>query len=154
NIAVAWHWIGTVHEETGQYETAEQAYQTSLRLQVQLGNTTSQAKTLGRLGSLYNAMGRLEDAVRFHLQVAEIDATLGNLVGEGHAQSNAAASLTALRRYDEARRELQRAIARKAPFGHAAQPWKTFSILSRLERAVGNSSAATAAHQQALDTYL
>src|SRR5262249_31105616 len=42
----------------------------------------------------------------------------------------------------------------REPFGHAAELWKTFNILSNLERAVGNTAAATAARQQALDAYL
>jgi tetratricopeptide (TPR) repeat protein len=145
SVAVAWHQIGRGHEEAGQYEAAERAYQASLRISVQLGNTAGQASTLNQLGLLYGTMGRLEDAVRFPLQAAEMQATLHDLAGEGRSRNNAATQLIALRRYDEARRELQRAIACQEPFGHAAKPWKTFGILSDLERAVGNTAAATAA---------
>jgi tetratricopeptide (TPR) repeat protein len=145
SVAVAWHQIGIVHKEAEQYEAAEHAYQASLQIAVQLGDTAGQALTLGAIGILYDAMGRLEDAVRFHRQAAEMHATLHDLAGEGHSRSNAADPLIALRRYDEARRELQRAIACQEPFGHAAKPWKTFGILSDLERAVGNTAAATAA---------
>ncbi len=153
-VAVAWCQIGLVHQKAEQYEAAEHAYQAVLRLDVQLGNTAGQANTLDRLGLLYNAMGRLEDTVRFHLQAAEVRATLHDLASEGASRSNAAIPLIALHRYDEARRELQRAIACREPFGHAAGLWKTFAILSDLERAVGNTAAATAARQRALDAYL
>jgi len=154
SVAVAWHQIDRVHEEAGQYEAAEHAYQVSLRIAVQLGHTAGQAGTLDQLGNLYNAMGRLEDAVRFHLQAAEMQATLHDLVNEGRSRNNAAIRLIALHRYDEARRELQRAIVCKAPFGLAATPWTTFALLSDLEREVGNTAAATAARQRALDAYL
>jgi hypothetical protein len=62
--------------------------------------------------------------------------------------------LLKLERYDEARREIQRAIECFKPFGHAAEPWKTFGILSDLERAVGNVGAAAQAREQALAAYL
>lgn len=43
---------------------------------------------------------------------------------------------------------------RKNPFGHTAEPWTTFAILTKLERAVGNADAAALARQQAIDAYL
>src|SRR5262249_31390640 len=64
--------------------------------------------------------------------------------------NNAAIQLIALRRYDNACQELQRAIACDEPFGHAAEPWKTFGTLRDLERAVGTSTAAATARQRAL----
>ncbi len=65
-----------------------------------------------------------------------------------HNAGNLAAALSA------ARTLLQQAHTCNAPFGHAAEPWKTFAILSHLERATGATAAATAARQQAVDAYL
>jgi hypothetical protein len=59
-----------------------------------------------------------------------------------------------LQRYDEARRELLRAIECKPPFGHAAQPWTTWAILYDLEQATGNAQAAEAARGEAIASYL
>ena len=73
---------------------------------------------------------------------------------EGVVRSNAAIQLIELRRYDEARRELERAIECKKLFGHAAEPWKTFDNLCDLERAVGKLTAALVARQQAMEAYL
>ena len=117
SVAVAWHQIGWVHQEAGQYEAAEHAYQASLRIAVQMGNSAGQASTLTHLGSLYSAIGRREDAVRFALQAAEHYVTLHDLAGEGRARNNAANDLIALRRYDKARRELQRASLATNPSG-------------------------------------
>ena len=63
---------------------------------------------------------------------------MGDLATEGRSRSNLGIRLIKLRRYDEARRELLRAIECKQPYGHASEPWKTFGILCDLERAVGN----------------
>jgi tetratricopeptide (TPR) repeat protein len=153
-VAVAWHQIGLVHKGARQYAAAEHAYQESLRLDVQMGNTAGQASTLAQLGTLYATMDRLEDAVRFSLQAADLYATLHDPAHEGAARHNAAVCLITLHRYDAARRELQRAIACAEPFGHAAEPWKTFAVLHDLERAVGNPSAAAAARQRACGAYL
>ena len=154
SVATCWNQIGNVHQDARQYEAAEQAYQASLRMNVQLGNPAGQALTLHQLGNLYSAMGRREDAARFALQAADLYAALHDLFGEGCARSNAADDLIALRRYDAARQAVQRAIACKASFGHAATPWTTFAILHNLERAEGHHAEASAARQQAVDAYL
>ena len=39
----------------------------------------------------------------------------------------------------------------RQPFGHAAQPWRTFHILNKLERALGNAAEAHRAHDLARD---
>ena len=73
---------------------------------------------------------------------------------EGIARGNAADSLQKLGRLDEAKREVERAIVCKQPFGHAAEPWKAFAILSRIERDAGRPEAAFEARRRAIEAYL
>jgi len=49
---------------------------------------------------------------------------------------------------------LYRAIECNNPFGHAAQPWKSWALLHDLEQATGNAPAAADARQQAVQCYL
>ena len=153
-VATAWHQIGMVYEEAGQFEPAEQAYRQSLAIRVRENDLYGQAASLNQLGLLYDAKSRLEEAVTFLRQCAEIRVRLNNQAKEGMARSNLAMCLIKLRRYDEARQELRRAIECNQPYGHAAQPWKTWAIMEYLERATGHAAAAQAARQQALQTYL
>jgi hypothetical protein len=83
-------------------------------------------------------MGRLEEAVTFYRQAANIYTTLGDLIHEGAACRNLADALMKLQHYDESHRELQRAIACKEPFGHTAEHWTAWVILHDLEQATGN----------------
>ncbi len=154
SIAVLWHQIGIVHKEQEHFDAAERAYRKSLAIGVQQHDRAGEASSLGELGNLYGAMGRWEEAGTFFRQAADIYISLQNLSGENSARNNLANTLIQLHRYDEARVEVQRAIECKQPFGHAAEPWKTWSILHDLEVAVGNAQAATVARQQAIDAYL
>jgi tetratricopeptide (TPR) repeat protein len=99
-------------------------------------------------------MGRLEEAVTFFRQAADIKARLQDARNEGFDRSNLANTLIKLKRYDEARRELHRSIECNQPFGHAAEPWKTWAILHILEQATDNAQAAEAALGQAIASYL
>jgi len=110
--------------------------------------------TLGELGNLYSAMGRREDAVRFYRQAADVFARIPDLKNEAVSRSNAADELVTLERYDEARREVERAVECNNDFGHAAKPWKTFGILYELERATGRADEAAEARRHAIQAYL
>jgi tetratricopeptide (TPR) repeat protein len=154
HVATVWYQIGIVHRETKQFDAAEHAYRQSLAITVRQHYRSSKARSLTELGNLYSEMERWEEAVTFYRQTADICVTLQDLSHEGAVHNNLANVLIKLRRYDEARIEVQRAIESKQPFGHVGNLWKTWGVLYDLEVAVGNTQAATAARQQAIDAYL
>lgn len=154
SVASVWHQIGMAHRLQRQFEPAEQAYRQALALKVQQGNRAGEASSLTELGNLYDAWGRLEAAVTCYRQAADIHVALQDHFNEGKDRNNLADTLLKLQRYAEARRELQRAIACKQPYGHAALPWTTWAILQQLEAATGNPTAAAQARAQAIQCYL
>ncbi len=154
SVAIGWYQIGMVHNRTKQFEQAEQAYRQSLAISVQQKNCAGEARNLNGLGNLYYNMGRLEEAVTCYRQSADIFVELQDLNAEGGSRNNMAIVLIKLERYDEARRELHRAIECNKPFGHAAEHWKTWMILHNLEQATDNPKAAAQARQQAIQSYL
>jgi tetratricopeptide (TPR) repeat protein len=153
-VATVWHQIGMVHQKAGQPEAAEQAYRQSLAIRVRENALAGQADALTQLGNLYRSIGHLEEAAAFYRQAIDVDMQLKDLADEGIDRSNLADTLIKLHRYDEARQEILRAIECRRPYGHAAEPWKTWSILENLEHATGHAEAAQAARQQAVEAYL
>ncbi len=155
SVASAWHQIGSVHTEAGQFEKAEKAYKKSLEINVQLGDHSEQAATLDQLGNLFRSgMKRIEESVRFYREAADIYTQLGDLAKEGMVRSNAANGLIQLRRFDDARREILRSIKCLEPFGQQAEPWKLFAVLQDLEHAAGDAEAAAAARERSIQAYL
>jgi tetratricopeptide (TPR) repeat protein len=154
-VATAWHQIGMVHQEAGHYDEAEAAYRQSLEIKTRSKDRAGQARSLVQLGNLYvDGLGRPEEAVTFYRQAADICVALGDVRREGVMRNNIAGTLLQLKRYDEARPEIMRAIECDRQFGHVAEPWKTFAILQQIEAAVGDQAAARAAWAQARDAYL
>ena len=155
SVAAIWHQVGTVHQETGDYEEAEAAYRRSLEIETRNNNPAGQASSLGQLGNLYDdELNRPEDAVTFNRQAAAIYVQIGDLANEGRSRNNIADTLQKLKRYDEARSEIMRAIDCKSQVGLASSPWTSFNILHEIEEATGNQAAARAAWVQARDAYL
>lgn len=155
SVATCWHQIGRVHREAGQPEAAEEAYIQSLAIKVRLGNQAGQATTIDALGTLYiDALQRPEEAVAFYQRAGDIYRGLGDTAGEGRTLSNQARALLQLKRFNEARVVITRAIHYDKAFGHPVEPWKTWGILADIETETGNPSAAAEALQQARAAYL
>lgn len=153
-VATVWHQMGVVYRSAGQLEQAERAYRQSLAIKVQQKNLAGEATTLGELGILYALWKRLEDAVKCHKQAADIYAKLKAQRDEGLVRNNLAFTLIQMKRYDEARHEILRALECKERYGYAAQPWTTWNLLHNLELASGKPEAAALARQKAIESYL
>ncbi|CAK8710715.1 hypothetical protein GKODMF_01605 [Candidatus Electrothrix gigas] len=155
SVAAVWHLIGMVHQKVGQYEEAETAYRQSLEVETRRKDLAGQASTLTQLGNLYDdCLHRPEEALVFYRQAADIHVRLGDVRYEGGDRNNIADTLRQLKRYDEARQEIRRAIECKEQIGPAAEPWKSCANRHQNEAAEGNDAAAKAAWQQARDAYL
>lgn len=155
SVAASWHQTARLYQESGQPEAAEDAYRRSLAIEVSLANLDGQARTLGQLAHLYdNSLGRPEEAVAFYRETADKFVQIEDAMNEGGARSNLGDLLRRLGRFDEARQEIHRAIECKAPFGHAAEPWKTWGILAEIETATGHPVAATEPKAKAISGYL
>ncbi len=154
NVATVWHQIGVLHRKRKQFEQAEQAYRQSLAIHVQQKNQQGECDSLIELGNLYEEMGRLEETVTFYQQAATIHAELQDLINEGRTRHTLANFLIKLHRDDEARRELQRALECKKPYGYATVPWTTWHLLYELEQATNHPEAAAVARQQAIQAFL
>ena len=130
-------------------------YRRALEIEIQRKNLAGQASSLGQLGNLCkDCLHRPEEALVFYRQAADMYARLGDVRYEGVTRNNIAATLYQLKRYDEARQEVKRAIECMSQIGLAAVPWKSFGILHLIESAEGHTAAAKAAWQQARDAYL
>jgi tetratricopeptide (TPR) repeat protein len=151
-VAVSWHQTGIVHKAAGQPDAAEDAYRKSLAFNVRLGDSDGQARTLNQLGILYDdILNRPEEATAFFRQA--VDKSVGP-AQEGSRRSNLANTLRKLRRFEEARQEILRAIECKAQLGHASHPWLSWSTLTDIETDAGNLTAAAEAKRKAIACYL
>jgi tetratricopeptide (TPR) repeat protein len=154
-VALYWHQTGIAHQGAEQPEAAEDAYRQSLAISVRLGDVAAQACRLAQLGALYlEALNRSEEAVSFFHQAADRFVEIGDVANEGITRNNLAEALRKLRRLDEARQELRRAIECKEALGHAGSVWDTWAVLADIEIDAGNPAAAEEARAKAIAGYL
>jgi tetratricopeptide (TPR) repeat protein len=155
SVAKAWLQMGTAYLRAGNPDKAEQAYNQSLHISVRNNNHRMQQMVLNNLGVLYERiLNRYEDAANFYKQSANILRALGDIGNEGAPLNNLAETLRKLKRLDEARQAIRRAIDCKAALGHEAEPWTSWAILAKIETSAGSSAAADDARHQALGAFL
>ena len=99
-------------------------------------------------------MSAAEEAAAFFRKAADKYVEIRDAAKEGFIRNNLAATLRNLRRFDEARQEILRAIECGAQFGHASQPWKSSATLADIETDAGNPAAAAEANGKAIAYYL
>ena len=153
-VATAWHNIGLACSAIGQGDEAERAYREALAIRMNTGPSSAEASTLGELGNLAAARGRLIEAVTFHGLAADLFGVLQNPAAEGSARTIVSRLLVDLRRFDEARRELVRAMECNDRCGHTNVPWEALMSLHALEHAMGHPEAADAARNMAIAGFL
>jgi len=153
-VAGIWYQTGRVYQRAEQPEAAEDAYKRSLAIAIRLNDVVGKAATLSALGNLYDdELDRPEEAVVFQQQAADSYVELRDAASEGLTRNNLADTLCNLRRLDEARQEITRAIECDAQVGHAAEPWKTWNVLAKIETNAGNPAEAAEATRKAVAAY-
>jgi hypothetical protein len=98
-------------------------------------------------------LGALSKRDAIDLVGAVLRTELGDLANEGKSRCNLGIRLIKLRRYNDARRQLHRAVECNTPFGATTEPWKTWDALHHLETACNNTDAAEMARGKAIDAY-
>jgi tetratricopeptide (TPR) repeat protein len=154
NVAMVLLQIGEALGHVGQIAQAEHFLQRALAIQVQQQNMAGEADVMTQLAVMYDGAGRLEEAVVCHQRAAEIYVKLSNQIAEGAVRNNLGITFLRLRRFDDARRALLRAIECNKPYGHSGRLWNSWGHLHNLERAVGNAAAAAEARRNAVESYM
>jgi hypothetical protein len=95
----------------------------------------------------------LEEAAQLHRQAATLREELRDSFAQARSRGNLAVALQELGRLDEAREAANRTADLQAPFGHAAEQWKTWDILHDIETLAGRPGAAAAARSRAIELY-
>jgi len=153
-VAMCWRDIGRVYDQGGKYDLAERSFRKSLAINVQENQLAGQANVLGLIGIVYCKTGRLKDAISLYRQALVIDVKLNDRMSEGRDRNNLAIALKELKKYDEARQEFLHVLECTKPYGHAGQPWITWSRLFELEIACGRNVEALSARNNAIAAFL
>lgn len=153
-IVNVWHQIAMLHRVNEDYVSATDALTSAVELLKSQGNTVGVISTLLELGGVSEQRDVLAEAVNYYQQAFE----LAKESADGYRQAAAANMLAdAFRKQGEikqALKTLELAGSLGQQYGHAAEPWKTWNILSELYADNDNPEGAQKARQQSIEAYV
>lgn len=140
----------------GEFVEARNAYEASLRLDIELNDVRSQGVTLGQLGTLAMVQGQLEEAVKHHRDALELFQQLGERDTEAVYWHQLGMDFQMLRRWDEAERHYREAARLKEEEGNlagvagAAGTWTQLATVSRM---AGKPDSADGWYRKAIEAF-
>ncbi len=149
-----WHQIAMLHRVNEDFDSAKSALESALALLQAQGNAPGVISSLLELGSLSETQENFPEAVDYYRQALKAaedsgdqyrQVTAGNRLADAQRQAgNIAEALTVLEQAGNLGQQ----------FGHDAEPWKTWKILSDLEAASDNPDGSQVARQRAIEAYV
>ena len=153
-IVNVWHQIAMLHRVNQDFDGAKSALGSALWLLKTQENAPGIISSLFELGSLCEAQDDYAGAVDYYRQALQASKDSGDQYRQVASGNKLADALRQTGQIEEALKVLEAAGNLGQQFGHDAEPWKTWDILSRLETASDNPKGAMAARQRAIEAYV
>ncbi|MFM5997759.1 MAG: tetratricopeptide repeat protein [Dolichospermum sp.] len=80
--------LGNAYNSLGQYQTAIDFHQQSLKITREIGDVGGESASLNNLGNAYNSLGQYQTAIDFYQQSLKITREIGDVRGEANAWFN------------------------------------------------------------------
>lgn len=149
-----WHQIAMLHRVNQDFDSAKIALESALALLQAQGNAPGVISSLLELGSLSETREAFGEAADYYRQALKSAEESGDQYRQVVSGNRLADALRQDNQVEEALKVLEQAGNLGQQFGHDAEPWKTWSILSNLEAASNNPQGAMAARERAIEAYV
>ncbi len=149
-----WHQIAMLHRVNEDFDSAKSALESALALLQAQGNAPGVISSLLELGSLSETQENFPEAVDYYRQALKAAEDSGDQYRQVAAGNRLADAQRQAGNIAEALMVLEQAGNLGQQFGHDAEPWKTWKILSDLEAASDNPDGSQVARQRAIEAYV
>ena len=143
-----------LHRVSEDFESAVAALEAALSVLQDQGNTVGSISTSLELGGISEEMKRPEKAAMYYQQALDIAAEVDDEYRQVVAGNRLADALRQQGKLKEALAELEKAVVLGRQFGHSAEPWKTWDILSDIEKGNNNPKGVLSARLKAIEAYI
>jgi len=153
-IVNVWHQIAMLHRVSSDFGSAITALEAALAVLLEQGNAVGAITTSLELGGLSEEMKVPEKAVLYYQQALDIAVEIKDEYRQVVAGNRLADGLRQQGELKQALAELEKAVALGCQFGHSAEPWKTWDILSDIEKANNNPKGVLSARLKSIEAYI
>lgn len=145
--------LGIAYRSLGQYGTAIELYQQTIKICQEIGAHHGKAATLGNLGNVYYSLGQYGKAIELHEQALKIRQELGDRDSEAAILGNLGSAYRSLGQYGKAIELYQQAIKIAQEIGNFRYKAATLGNLGLVYDAQGQYGKAIELYQQVLKVH-
>jgi len=142
--------MAIIHMDRSDYASADSLLRRSLRIRTAIGDSSGMAAVHNKLGNIYQAQFKLEEALEENLQALQIFERIGPPAHEALILNNIANLQFNLRRYDIALATHRRAAAIRESIGDGPGLAASQGNMANVEAQLGDTAAAIALYQKAI----
>ena len=153
-IVNVWHQIAMLHRVSEDFDSAVAALEAALSVLQAQGNAPGAISTSLELGGMCEEMKSPDKAVAYYQQALDIATEIKDEYRQVVAGNRLADGLRQQGDLKQALAELEKAVALGRQFGHSAEPWKTWDILSDIEKGNNNPKGALSARLKSIEAYI
>ena len=153
-IVNVWHQIAMLHRVSEDFDSAIAALEAALSVLQAQGNAVGAISTSLELGGMSEEMNLPEKTVMYYQQALDIAVDIKDDYRQVVAGNRLADGLRQQGNLKQALVELEKAVVLGRQFGHSAEPWKTWDILSDIEKGNNNPKGVLSARLKAIEAYI
>jgi serine phosphatase RsbU (regulator of sigma subunit) len=150
-LAEAYHTIGFIYEDKGDYPKELDALNRSLQLYIETGDKNKIARLTANVGNAYNYQGSYAQAIKLYVEALDMFTKTGDKSGMALLYGNIANIYTMLKEYKNALDYFSRAIDAYADLGNKAGVARNMANLAHTYAFMGDYDKAKHFLLQAMD---
>ncbi len=153
-LGTAYHHLGIVAEELGEWDEAKNNYQQALAIDIEYGDRYSQASTYFQLGNVASRLREWDEARNNYQQALAIDIEYSDRYSQAKIYHQLGIVASRLREWDEAKNNYQQALAIDIEYNNRHSQAGTYSELGNVARELREWDKARHNYQQALAIFI
>ncbi|MFM6078454.1 MAG: tetratricopeptide repeat protein, partial [Dolichospermum sp.] len=142
--------LGNAYNSLGQYQTAIDFHQQSLKIKREIGDVQGEGNSLIGLGNAYNSLGQYQTAIDFYQQSLKITREIGDVRGESNSLIGLGGAYNSLGQYQTAIDFYQQSLKIKREIGDVRGESNSLNGLGNAYNSLGQYQTAIDFHQQSL----
>jgi two-component system, NtrC family, sensor kinase len=147
-LAGAYNNLGNAYRELGNTDEAYKAFSEALKLSEQVGDKKGIATSQGNLGTIYSLMGRPNDALKSFEEARKRFEEIGSKESTSISYLEAGSVYFDIKKYEESKQSVEKGLLIAKQIGHKDIISRSYRLLSQLDTATGNYSAALQNYNQ------
>ncbi|WP_427159847.1 CHAT domain-containing tetratricopeptide repeat protein [Aliinostoc sp. HNIBRCY26] len=153
SLAAVLTYIGKIHSDFGEKQTAQDYYQKALSIYQQIGNKSGEGTALNNIGKIYSELGERQKALDYYHQALPLRRLVKDTRGEAITLNNIGVIYGYLGEHQKALEYYNQSLPLKMQVGDQASAANTINSIGKVYSDLGDEQTALDYYQKSIPLY-